>query len=142
MKPQSFTNHTRVHPVYHYFAIPASLALVVAATVNVVFEVSLTSVVLLIGMVILHLAIFLSRHYAKRNQDRIIRLELRLRYYLLTGHRLEDMESQFSNGQLFALRFASDREFIDLVKSAGIKQMTSEEIKRAIVSWNADLMRV
>ncbi len=142
METQSFSNHVRVHPLYHYVAVPVSLALVPAALVNLVLNVSLASVILVVAMVMLHLAIFLARDYAKKNQDRIIRTELRLRYHFLTQKRLEEIEHHFSFAQLFALRFASDEELLELVNNPETKSKTPEQIKRSIIQWNADLMRV
>jgi uncharacterized membrane protein len=142
MKTQSFSNHVRVHPLYHYFAVPVSLALVPAALVNLYFSFNLSAVIILIATIVLHLAIFLARDYAKKNQDRIIRVELRLRYFQLTQQNLEEIENQFSEGQLLALRFASNDEFIKLIRNPTTKSRNAEEIKREIIHWNPDLMRV
>ena len=142
METQSFTNHVRVHPVYHYFAVPLSLALVPAAAVNVFSNFGLPAIILLVGTIILHLAIFLSREYAKKNQDRIIRTELRLRYFVLANKSLETFERQFSTGQLLALRFASDEEFLKLIQHPDTPTKAPEQIKRDIIQWKADLMRV
>ena len=142
MEPQSFTNHVRVHPVYHYVAVPISLALVPLAAVNLFIHFGLTAIILFIAMTMLHLAIFLAREYAKRNQDRIIRMELRLRYYLLTHQNLEEIEYQFTTGQLLALRFASDEELITMIRNPETREKTPEQIKREILLWKADEMRV
>lgn len=142
MEPQSFTNHVRVHPVYHYVAVPISLALVPLAAVNLFIHFGLTAIILFIAMTMLHLAIFLARDYAKKNQDRIIRMELRLRYYLLTHQNLEEIEYQFTTGQLLALRFASDKELITMIRNPETREKTPEQIKREILLWKADVMRV
>lgn len=142
MKTQSFSNHIRIHPLYHYVAVPLSLALIPAALVHTVLNFSLDSIILLIATIILHLTVFLSRDYAKKNQDRIIRSELRLRYYLLTRQRLEEIENQFSTGQLLALRFAGDDEFMEMLLNPEIKQKTPEQIKKQIIHWSPDWMRV
>ena len=92
--------------------------------------------------IILHLTVFLSRDYAKKNQDRIIRSELRLRYYQLTRQRLEEIEDQFSVSQLLALRFASDDEFVEMFLNPDVKQKTPEQIKKQIIQWSPDWMRV
>jgi hypothetical protein len=139
---QSFSNHVRVRPVYHYFAVPVSLALVPLAGVNLFVNFGLSASILLLAMIILHLAIFLARDYAKKNQDRIIRMELRFRYYLLTHQKLEEVERQLSTGQLLALRFASDEEFLELIHHLETKTKTPEQIKRQIIQWNDDFMRV
>lgn len=142
MKTQSFVNHVRVHPLYHYFAVPVSLALIPISILNMVVNLSVGSTTFVVATVILHLAIFLARDYAKKNQDRIIRLELRLRYFELTSKRLEEIEERFTTGQLLALRFASDPEFLRLVADSETVNKKPEEIKKQIVQWNPDLMRV
>jgi hypothetical protein len=58
------------------------------------------------------------QHYVLRNQDCIVRLELRLRYYILTQQRFEQLESKLSFSQLAALCSASDEEFIQLADRA------------------------
>ena len=142
MNPQSFHNHIRVHPLYHYVAVPVSLALVAAGAINLFFSFGLTAGIVFLLAIVLHLAIFLARDYAKKNQDRIIRAELRMRYYLLTNNALEPIERQLSTSQLLALRFASDKEFVSMVTDPETPSKAPGEIKRQIISWNADLMRV
>lgn len=142
MGTQSFSNHVRVHPVYHYVAVPVSLALIALALLDVILHFRLTSVVILLIAILLHLAVFLLRDYAKKNQDRIIRMELRLRYFQLTGKRLEEIESGLSTGQLVALRFAQDDEFLELIGRPETKLKSSDEIKKQITQWNSDLMRI
>ena len=142
MKTQSYSNHVRVHPLYHYFAVPVSLALVPASIINLVISFSFASVLLVIAMILLHVAIFLARDYAKKNQDRIIRAELRLRYYLLTHKHPAEIEKNFSIGQLLALRFACDDEFIELIQAVDTRAKTPDQIKRSIIQWNGDFMRV
>jgi hypothetical protein len=86
---------------------------------------------------------FMTRqHYALTNQNRTVRLELRLRYYILTQQRLEPIEQQLSFGQLAALRFASDDELPALVQRAVAEQLSSIEIKKSIKNWEGDYMRV
>ena len=142
MKTQSFSNHVRVHPLYHYLAVPVSLALVLVALLNLIFYFSLGAAIQFISMIILHVVIFLSRDYAKKNQDRIIRTELRLRYFQLTSKRLEEIEDRFATAQLLALRFASDEEFVDLIQDPETLRKKPETIKHQIIQWNADWMRV
>jgi hypothetical protein len=142
MNSQSFANHVRVHPLYHYLTIPISLALVPLALINVWLHPNLESVIILLSMIVLHIAIFLTRDYAKRNQDRIIRSELRLRYFQLTGKRLDELEDLLSLGQLLALRFTNDEEFLEMIHNPETKEKKPEDIKRQIIQWNADWMRV
>jgi len=142
VEKQSYINHVRVHPMYHYFAVPFSLALIPVALVNTFFRFDLTSIVLALSSVLLHLSLFLSRDYAKKNQDRIIRVELRLRYYMLTNQRLDELEGHFSTAQLLALRFCSDEELVEMVSNPTTKSKTPTQIKQSIIQWHADLMRV
>ena len=82
------------------------------------------------------------QHYALTNQNRIVRLELRLRYYQLTHKRLEEIEVNLSFGQLAALRFASDAELPQLIQQTMDKNLSPGAIKRAIQNWLPDTMRV
>jgi 1,4-dihydroxy-2-naphthoate octaprenyltransferase len=142
MESQSYSNHVRVHPLYHYTAVPITLGLVVAAIINGVLNFSLTAILLIVASIFLHVAIFLARDYAKKNQDRIIRAELRLRYFILKQQRFEELEKHLSFGQLAALRFASDEEFIAFTGNPDLIKMQPDQIKKQIIQWDADTMRV
>ena len=142
MEKQTFENHVRVHPLYHYGLVPFTLLLIVAAGVNIAFAFSWEAAIILVLAILLHIVVFLAGDYAKKDQDRIIRIELRLRYYQLTQQRLEDIESRFTFGQLAALRFASDEELLEFVRDPATSTLKPDEIKRRIVLWNPDLMRV
>lgn len=87
------------------------------------------------------LSLMLRQHYALGNQDRIVRLEMRLRYYQLTGKRLEDVEPQLGMGRVGALRFASDEELPALVQRALAENLNADAIKKAVKNWQADDMR-
>jgi len=67
---------------------------------------------------------------------------LRFRYFLVTGKRLEPLESGLSFSQLAALRFASDEELAALVDQAIREKLSAREIKKSIVHWLPDTMRV
>lgn len=81
----------------------------------------------------------LARIYATKLQDRIIRTEEQLRYYILTTKRLDPA---LSTQHLIALRFASDEEYVSLVSRAVEEELTPNEIKQAIKVWRADHCRV
>lgn len=82
------------------------------------------------------------QHYALMNQNRVVRLELRLRYYQLTHTRLELYEDKLTFKQLAALRFASDEELPALLQRALNEGLSPDMIKKNIVNWQADNMRV
>ena len=86
---------------------------------------------------------FITRqHYGLHNQNRIIRLEMRLRYHILTGRRFELVEVKLQPKQIFALRYASDEELPGLVDRAINEKLSPSQIRDSIVHWKADDMRV
>ena len=91
---------------------------------------------------IFFLAFMLRQHYALGNQNRIIRLEMRLRYFLLTSNRFETFEPQLSFGQIAALRFASDAELPALLQQTIAEQLKPGSIKSRIQNWVPDHMRL
>jgi hypothetical protein len=84
----------------------------------------------------------LRQHYAITLQNRIVRLELRYRYFTLTGKRLEEFEYKLTDDQLFALRFAPDNELLGLIDDAIKNNLSGNAIKKAIVHWRGDYNRV
>ncbi len=84
----------------------------------------------------------LRQHYALGNQDRIVRLEFRLRYFELLGKRSITVEEQLSFAQIAALRFASDAEFILLLDQALKEHTSGDAIKKTIQHWQSDDMRL
>ena len=144
MKGQSYANHTRYQPLQHFVWLPLSLLLligtVVYAIMSFVNEGFSFQLLLLIGVVILAIIPgMLARMYALTLQDRLIRNEERFRYYMLTGKALD---SRLSKGQLIALRFASDEEFIELANRAVEENLTPDDIKKSIKVWMPDHHRV
>ena len=91
---------------------------------------------------VLMLVSLLTRMYATKNQDRIIRLEERQRYFEKTGKSFSEKESKLRKSQIVALRFASDEEWIELMEKAIAENLSSKEIKLAIKNWKADHNRV
>lgn len=84
----------------------------------------------------------LRQHYALGNQNRIIRAEMRLRYYILTQQNFQPLEQQLSFGQIAALRFASDEELPNLIQQAIRESLSPGTIKKMIRNWTPDYMRV
>lgn len=91
---------------------------------------------------LLALAFMLRQHYALILQNRIIKLEMRFRYYILTHRRFETVEKQLSDKQIYALRFASDGELVALAQRALAEKLPPDLIKQAIKDWQEDDMRV
>jgi predicted secreted Zn-dependent protease len=84
----------------------------------------------------------LRQHYTLTLQNRIVRLELRYRYFSITGKKLEDFEHRLNDDQLFALRFTTDDEFPGLTQRALHENLSGKEIKKAIQHWKGDYERV
>ncbi|GAO42478.1 hypothetical protein FPE01S_01_14920 [Flavihumibacter petaseus NBRC 106054] len=82
------------------------------------------------------------QHYALTLQDRLVRNEMRLRYYILTGKDFSPVEHQLSMRQLAALRFAGDEEFPDLTDRAIKEKLSAGSIKQSIRNWKPDYLRV
>jgi hypothetical protein len=91
---------------------------------------------------ILYLAIMLRQHYALGNQDRIVRLEFRLRYFELYSQHSKPVEDKLSFKQIAALRFAGDDEFVILLNRALKENLNPNDIKKAINNWRPDNNRV
>ena len=142
MNEQNFSNHVRVHPLYHYFIVPVSLVLVVVAIVNLVLHFDLTNVLLVLTAILLNLVAFIARDYAKKNQDRIIRAEMHQRIAQFNNRSFSAVVSQLSFSQLAALRFAPDEELVLFLADPGIAKLSSSAIKQLIKNWKPDHMRV
>jgi len=80
-----------------------------------------------------------ARAFALKAQDRAIRAEENLRYFVLTG-KLLDKKLKIS--QVIGLRFATDEEFVDLAKRAVEENLSNKQIKEAIKNWRGDYYRV
>lgn len=145
MKKQNYNHHVRYYAPHHFVFYSLILFLEIFCFYHL-FHDALNKMIWLaiIGIVNLlcFLALMLRQHYALTNQNRIVRLELRLRYHLLTGKRFEKVEDQLSPNQLYALRFASDEELENLIDTAILNHLNVDEIKRKIKNWSADHMRV
>lgn len=144
MEAQSYKNHIRYYAPHHFIYYPIIIALL-AFSVYFSFTTDDQLLWLFISgifVVLFCLAFMLRQHYALTLQNRIVRLELRYRYFVITGKRLEDVEHRLSDDQLFALRFAPDEELPKLTEQALNEKLSGKEIKKAIVHWRGDFERV
>jgi hypothetical protein len=142
---QSASSHTRLDPIYHFVLAP--IALIVSGSVFYQVFLSLSSgrpawanviPLALFGVWIL-IGTSLIRMYSLKVQDRVIRMELNFRYYLLTQKALP---TELSIRQCVALRFASNPELVDLVDETLKHNLNSTDIKSRIKNWRADNDRV
>ena len=145
MEKQDYKNHLKFYIPHHFVFYPIVIILIVMSARHAFNNeersaewIGITAAFVLLAW----LSFMMRQHYALTNQNRIIRLEMRLRYYQLTQKRLEDIESKLSFGQLAALRFASDEELPALVQKTLDSQLSPDEIKKSIRNWVPDTMRV
>ena len=140
---QTYANHVRWYPLVHFVIFPLLAVLLIWAIVSLVMTPSagnLWNLLLIIGMVMLS---FAARLQALKAQDRLIRLEERLRYRELLGSDLCTRAAGLRTGQMIALRFASDEELGELLERVLNGELTtSKEIKTAIREWRGDYLRV
>lgn len=145
MSSQNYSNHVRYYTQHHFIFYPVLLIAIAASVIAYNHhpdqkEIWLAIIALFIT--IGWLSFMLRQHYALGNQDRIVRMELRFRYFLVTGKRLEPLENQLQFAQLAALRFASDDELETLIQKAIKENLSPRQIKKSIHHWIADDMRV
>ena len=142
MANQNYRNHFRYVPLWHVITSLAILALLVGSIVDVTYSTkeNIYSASLLVLVSLILLSIFwYARRFALRAQDRAIRAEENLRHFALTGKLLD---RRLRMGQIIALRFADDEEFVPLAKKAAEEGIRGGEIKKAIANWKADHHRV
>jgi Family of unknown function (DUF6526) len=144
-KQQSFRNHASLDPLYHFITSAALLANLVLGLIFLVLN-RHTQLLLSIWIVILSLVLFIIyakvRTYPLKVQDRIIRLEERLRLEALLPAPLRKRLPELSEDQLIGLRFASDDELPSLVELSLDKKLNRKQIKERIQNWRPDQWRI
>lgn len=141
MKTQTYKNHRKFVKIYHLFALPLTLVLIIGAVMNLINsapENLYSASLLVLVSVLLLLTLFFTRAFALKAQDRAIRVEENFRHYLLTG---KPLPSELKTRQIIGLRFASDEEFPALAEKAVKDSMSEDAIKKAIKNWKGDYYR-
>lgn len=141
---QNFKNHSRYNIAHHFIIMPLTGALLAWPFVrfaqdketlaNTLFHALLALTLLLVSLV--------SRSYALKNQDRIIRAEMRQRYFELSAKSFSTMEKQLELKQIIALRFAGNGELLELIDRTIREKLAPKDIKSAIQDWQSDNNRV
>ncbi len=140
---QTYANHIRWYPLVHFVITPLLIINLIWAIVCVVREFDWYRVQYLLVSITLVLMSLASRLQALKAQDRVIRLEERLRYSSLLRPELAAKAYELRTGQIIALRFASDEELAHLVeRTINGEFATTKEIKLAIKDWRGDYLRV
>ena len=148
-KPQTLANHTRWDPPFHFFVLPIFVLGLIFTLIH--FFAHITEgdmrdhihafLLILLATAFLVLA-FKMRLYALKVQDRVIRLEERLRLMQLLPEPLRSRIPELTETQLCGLRFASDAELPKLAERALNEKLSRADIKRSVQAWRADHWRV
>jgi hypothetical protein len=142
VKPQSYANHLRWFPLFHFVASPLLLAYAIWTIVIAIKVPSAERVWAVAFSVGVFLAALASRAMAVRVQDRVIRLEMRLRLAAVLPADLRAHIPSLHTRHLIALRFASDAELPELVRLVIAGKLSDQRsIKKAISHWQADHLR-
>ena len=141
-KVQNYGNHAKFFPPFHFFVAPILLINVIRCIVQVVRAFSIdTAFSLLVALALLVLA-FVTRIMVLSVQDRVIRMEMRLRMQQVLPEDLRDHIPEFSVSQLVALRFAGDAELPDLARKVLRDNLTDRKaIKKMVRDWQPDFLR-
>jgi uncharacterized membrane protein YsdA (DUF1294 family) len=144
MNPQNVNTHKRYVPGYHLLLSSLLLIGTIAAVINVFRhkpdEGGFISTLLILLLFICAMLVFLFvRQFPLKAQDRAIRAEESLRYYILTQ---KVLSSSLTVHQVAALRFAPDDEFVPLVEKAIAESLSPDDIKKSIKNWRPDNHRV
>ena len=144
MPEQSYANHAKFVPAFHFVLGPVILATLIGSFVNLwkslgdherLYNASMIAAI----SVALFLLFIFTRNFAVGVQDRAIRAEENLRHFALTGKLLDP---RLSLKQVVGLRFASDAEFVELARKAAESGMPQDAIKKSVTNWRADPDRV
>jgi Family of unknown function (DUF6526) len=140
--PQTYANHARLDPPFHYVLAPLTLIAIILSIVALVRHPGLDTILWLVMAIALFLTAWKARSYALKAQDRVIRLEERLRLAMLLPEAARPRIIDLTEAQLIALRFAPDAELPALAMRALNEGLTNKQIKTSIQSWRADFFRI
>ena len=141
-QPQSFENHAKIVPAYHYFTFGLIVVNLLWNLYRTVVDASVGQLMALTLAIALLMVFFFARIFALTVQDRVIRLEMHLRLANLAPD-LSGRFGEFTMNQLCSLRFASDAELPELARLVLAEKLDDRKaIKKQIRSWQADHVRV
>jgi hypothetical protein len=140
--PQNYANHARLDPPFHFFILPVFALTALAAIVHAVTHPGLHSSAIAVLAIAAAMAVVKMRMYALKVQDRVVRLEQRLRLVSLLQEPLRSRIGELSESQLIGLRFASDAELPQLVGRVLAEKLQLKDIKKSVKDWQADYWRV
>jgi hypothetical protein len=140
--PQTHANHGRIIPLYHGFVLMTFVANLAWAVRQVIVAPGVGTALALLMAAALIILSFYVRIFALKVQDRVIRLEMRLRLKDILPAPLQSRIAEFSPGQLVAMRFASDAELPALAEQVLRDNIQDKKaIKQMVRDWQADYLR-
>ncbi len=143
MADQSFSHHAKFAPSFHFTSIPAAMIVVVYFGMELREGITVEGVMALLLALVALSALLHARIFALGVQDRLIRLEERLRLDATLPDDLRARVDQLTTDQLIGLRFAPDDELPDLVARALSGEFANRKaIKAAVGTWRADHQRI
>ena len=138
----SFNHHAKIIPIYHYFALPVAAASAVTLLYRAIVAPAWDTIIAGLMGVALVIMFLLARVFALTVQDRVIRLEMRLRLRELLPADLQPRIGEFTRNQLVSLRFASDAELPVLARRVLDERLDDRKaIKQLVQNWQADHLR-
>jgi hypothetical protein len=141
--PQTLQNHVRFFPLFHFVAVPLLIVCFFRAVFVAVTDFTVANafgVAFTLALVLLALT---ARRMALTVQDRLIRLEERLRMRALLPSDLQPRVDEFTVDQLIGLRFASDEELPALCRKVLDEKLSDRKtIKKLVKNWTPDYLRV
>lgn len=141
-KAQSFENHTRVVPPYHMFAIPIFMINFIWRLVQLKDGITFASIMNVLLAIAFLILVLYARLFTLTVQDRVIRLEMRMRLERLLPQEMRSRIPELTVAQLISLRFAADEELVALTRQVLDERLNNRKtIKRRIKNWQADLLR-
>ncbi len=140
--PQSLKNHAKFDPLFHFVLAWVLIANIIIAITFIVHRRDFYSVWFLVLSIAAMGALFRLRQYPLKVQDRVIRLEERLRLQALAPAEWHTQIYKLTEDQLIGLRFAGDDEVVELAKQALEHSLNRKQIKERIRNWRADDWRV
>ncbi len=142
MSDQTFANHRRLDPLFHVFTATCYVGFAIMAIAAMVKHAPLPELAPVLAALGLLVHWLKTRSYALLVQDRVIRLEERLRLATLLPEDLRRRAESLTIKQYVGLRFASDGEVADLVRQALDENLGADAIKQRIKVWRPDTYRV
>jgi len=140
--PQTYADHRRYDPAFHVFTFAILALSLLVSLWQLVRNPGFTTAWIFLVFAALLVLYFKVRLYALRVQDRVIRLEERLRLQRLLAEPLTSRIGELTEDQLIGLRFASDEEVPELVRQSLDERLPREEIKKRVKVWRPDTFRV